>query len=204
MTTAVLRPLAAFLLMVASASFASALCGDVNGDARITSSDALGVLRRSVGLDVPLTCDLEPVEPINIFGMANTLTCDGRNMTAQMTWSKRPTLTWSDYTQQSFPIDVTNYQRVDAAEISGTIAIRFGNCGTIAWDIDSWDAVYPMPVAGGAWVLPYYDEVEQLVYLLLELTPFQAAGLSIGDQSPAAVAIASAPALPGLANAAER
>lgn len=47
--------LAAFLL--APASPAAAVCGDVSGDDEVTTSDALRVLRKSVGQSVPLTCD---------------------------------------------------------------------------------------------------------------------------------------------------
>lgn len=206
MNASILRALALFVLalVLATAGPAAAVCGDVTGDTKVTSSDALRVLRKSVGQDVSMTCEAEPPAYVNIVGMANPITCDGNNFTAQMTWSRHPGLTWSDSTQTSFPFGVDNYQRVDDTEISGQITIKFGACGTITWDFDDWGWFYPMPMAGGVWILPWYDDTQDVVVLLIELTPFDTSALLYGQQSPAGVVIASAPALPGLRNAAGR
>lgn len=204
MKAAITRSLAIAALVLVTAGQAAAVCGDVTGDTKVTSSDALRVLRKSVGQDVAMTCAPEPVEFLNILGMANPLVCNDKGFTAEMTWSRHPDLKWTDFSQDTFPVDVTNYQRVDDSELSGQITMKFGACGTLVFDIDDWGVFYPMPAEGGAWVLPYYDDVEQSVFLLFELTPFDVAALLYGQQSPAGTVIASAPALPGLANGAGR
>jgi hypothetical protein len=58
--TSLLAALAASLFLVASAS-ASDVCGDVNDSGELSTSDALLVLRASVGLDVTLICEIGPV-----------------------------------------------------------------------------------------------------------------------------------------------
>lgn len=46
-----------FLVKEASADPPAKICGDVNGDAEITASDALRVLYKAVGLDVKMRCN---------------------------------------------------------------------------------------------------------------------------------------------------
>lgn len=46
-------------LKIASTSGETYICGDVTKDGRVTSDDALWVLRNEVGLNVPVTADIE-------------------------------------------------------------------------------------------------------------------------------------------------
>lgn len=194
--------LAALALVAATYAPATALCGDVTGDSKVTTADALGVLRKAVGQDTPLTCEVPTVDFLNYMGFANTLVCDSSPVKAQMTWSRHPGLTWSDNSQSSLPLNI-NYKRVDDPEVSGTITLSFGACGSIAFDIDSWGVFFPMPVRGGAWVFPYFEPSDGLVYLFLELAAVEAPSLRFGEPATPLAAIAVAPALPGLSNAIE-
>ena len=191
--------LAPFFLLAVTATSASAICGDVTGDTKVTSSDALKVLRKAVGQDVAMACLNDPLEFANWFGFANTLTCDGKDVLADMTWTRHPDLTWSD-SSQTFPLLDPVYRQVDDTEVSGQIEMSFGSCGAVVFDFDSWGTYYPMPYNGGAYAYPYYDEVADSYYLILEVTGFDTTMLMSGEVSRAGPVIASAPAKAGLRN----
>lgn len=202
MRTSLLRPFAAVLLLAATSTSALAVCGDVTGDTKVTSADALRVLRRSVGQNVTLTCEPEPVEYVNTLGFASMITCNSYGVTANMTWSRHPGLTWSSYTQYSFPVDIVD-KRVDDSEVSGQITMSFGACGSVTFDIDAWGAYFPMPAFGGAFAMPFYQASDDTVILMLEMRAIDAAAFAVGDTPPSRVAIAAVPAPPGLGNTAE-
>ena len=200
--TSFLPAAAVLALLVGTSEPASALCGDVSGDAKVTSTDALRVLKKAVGQPVALTCEQVPVEFTNYFGFANGLTCNDASVKAQMTWSRHPGLTWSGNSQSSLPFTV-DFERVDDSEVTGTITISFGVCGSIVFDINSWDVVYPMPTSGGAWVFPYYEASTNSVYLFLELAAVESPSLQYSDASPVVTTLAVTAAPMGLANAVE-
>ncbi|MFN2376358.1 MAG: hypothetical protein ABR538_07455 [Candidatus Binatia bacterium] len=194
--------LAALAFVTTTCTTAAALCGDVTGDSKVTTADALGVLRKAVGQDAPLTCEAPTVELLNYMGFANTLACNSSSVKAQMTWSRHPGQTWNDNSQSSLPLNIV-YKRVDDPEVSGTITLTFGACGSIAFDIDSWGVLFPMPSYGGAWVFPYFEPADGLVYLFLELAAVEAAAIRYGEPATMLTAIAAAPAPPGLSNTVE-
>lgn len=193
------RLLAPFFLLALTASSALALCGDVTGDTKVTSSDALRVLRKAVGQDVDMSCLNDPLQFTNWFGFANTLTCDSQEIWAEMTWSRHPALTWTD-SSQAFPFLTPVYYQVDDTEVSGQIEMVFGDCDSVVFDMDSWGTYYPMPLSGGAYAYPYYDEVEDSYFLILELSGFDTMALVYGEMSPAGTVIAKAPGKAGLRN----
>lgn len=203
MRTLSLPSFAAIALVLLTAPPAFALCGDVTGDTKVTSADALRVLRRSVGHDVTMTCEKDPVDYVNVMGFANTLTCNGSGVTAQMTWSRHAGLSWSSYTQYSLPVNIVD-KRVDDSEVSGQIKMTFGACGSVTFDIDAWGVYFAMPAYGGAFATPYYQASDNTVYLMLEMRAINSAALTFGDGAQSAVVLATAPAPPGLANAAGR
>ena len=81
MSTKVLLSFISTALLVLAAQHASAMCGDVTGDNRITSSDALSVLREAVGDDHPMMCDMCPGGTTTTLPGATTTTLAGATTT---------------------------------------------------------------------------------------------------------------------------
>src|SRR5512144_2434051 len=81
MSTKVLLSFISTALLLLAAQHASAMCGDVTGDNRITSSDALSVLREAVGDDHPMMCDMCPGGTTTTLPGATTTTLAGATTT---------------------------------------------------------------------------------------------------------------------------
>lgn len=58
MKTLFVKMLLGAILLEAGPAFAAPVCGDVTDDENVTTTDALAVLRKAVGQDVPLVCAL--------------------------------------------------------------------------------------------------------------------------------------------------
>lgn len=182
---------------------ALAVCGDVTGDDEVRSSDALAVLREAVGLDAGLVCAPEPVVITNEMGFSNTLFCNGSSVTAQMTWSEHPELTWESVTQTEFPL-LSEYFRVDDPIVSGEFEVNYGPCGPVNFDLSALGANYPMPNDGAAFVFPYLDTENGDLYFFLEITPFVDEGAAaIASATPPRFVLARVKAPEGLSNQAD-
>jgi hypothetical protein len=198
------RPIAALAALVLCCGIggkAFAVCGDVTGDDQVRASDALAVLKQAVGQDAGLQCTPEPIVPVNSMGFANTLFCNGRVVTAEMTWSEHPQFRWESASQEGFPVEA-EFFRVDDLFVGGEVEVDYGTCGTIVFDIDSWGVLYPMPAEGSAVILPLFDETDSTVNFFLDISPTNVEGTaaSAGAAPPATqrFALARIPAPPGL------
>jgi len=186
-------------LVALIAAPAFAICGDVNGDEAVSAADALAVLRRAVGLAGELECAVEPLVVENYMGFTNTLTCNGSSVLATMTWSEHPELTWSDRSQTSLPVTV-DYKRVDDLFVGGVITTSFGACGSVKFDIDSWNIVYPLAPVGGAFVNPSYESSSNTLWLFIETAAISTSRAARGAE-PQRFRIGPIPAPAGLDNA---
>lgn len=177
-----------------------AVCGDVTGDEKVTTNDALQTLRTAVGQEVPMTCAPEAPPVENYVGYLNLLFCDGDEFTSTLWWSEHPELEWNSYT--SGGDDDPDYQRVDDLFVQGYVEVSFGNCGDLVFDIDEWGVYYPMPYQGGALFTFSFDPYTETVVLWLSIAPIDldaapSAARAAAAPSPRMI-LAVAPAPPGL------
>ncbi|HYB99353.1 MAG TPA: hypothetical protein VEC57_09525 [Candidatus Limnocylindrales bacterium] len=189
----------------AAASPAHARCGDVTGDDQVTTSDALAVLKESVGQNPDLTCQDDLVVD-NDVGFANQLECFGHDFVAKMRWSEHPDLVWKAETEYYLPLE-PEYFEVDDLFIGGEIEVRLDDCGTVEFDLDDWEIVYPMPAVGAAFFYLDYEYDTDTLFLFLHLAPLDVEdGLSGGGSAgqrptPSRVMLGSRPAPKGISRA---
>src|SRR4051794_37521544 len=88
------------------ASEASALCGDVSGDGKRTTSDALAVLKSAVGQNVILVCASNEPSTLRYY---NDFTCGNGSSVSQATFN--------GYTFSADGAEYSEYQVVDRTEI---------------------------------------------------------------------------------------
>jgi hypothetical protein len=104
---------ALFLLVLGTAGQAFAICGDVNGDAKRSTLDALLVLRSAVGQNVNLTCEDSGPSRLRYY---NDFTCGDQTSQAK----------FNGFTFVADGGDVSPYQTVDRTEITN---IELKVCG---------------------------------------------------------------------------
>lgn len=196
------KALTGFGLVLCLVTFAYAVCGDVNGDQEVRAADALRVLKKAVGQNVEMICN-ETLPVQNQLSFAHSVTCNNSKFTAQMEWSEHSNLDWSAYTSSSFPLANSSWKRIDDATLGGNVTIHFGNCGTVIWDIDGEDMVWPLPEQGGVIVYAVYQASNNTVYLSALAVPYSLNSSLLYAETPSPVVLASAPAPAGLGSALE-
>ncbi|HYC55370.1 MAG TPA: hypothetical protein VEL28_10610 [Candidatus Binatia bacterium] len=195
----------AFTSVLLAPSNALAVCGDVTGDDQVTGTDALTVLKEAVGQNPDMTCADDLVVD-NDVGFANQLECYGDDFTAKMEWSEHPEHTWRAETEYFLPLE-PDYIEVDDLFIGGEIKVRLADCGTVDFDLDDWDIVYPMPAVGAAFFYLDYEYDTDTLFLFLHLAPIETdddgfSGNTAGKQAVASrVMLGSRPAPEGISRA---
>lgn len=178
---------------------AHAECGDVNGDGSVTTADALRTLRKSVGQQVQMTCDVAD-SPINGLAYSNFVTCNDADPHATLAWSEHPGLSWKTNLATEHPFLHSDFQRIDDLYMQGRLTATFGSCGPVSLDLDAANIAFPLPNHAGVSAQTFYEASDNTVYFYLSLHPVSTeASLVYGEVGePVSVHIGSVPAPAGL------
>jgi len=98
-------------LVLAAATYAHALCGDVTGDNQRSASDALAVLRSAVGQQVDLVCEGDGPPQLRLL---NPFFCGGESATSEARFNG---LTFQAESEQFSEYQTVDREQIDTIEI---------------------------------------------------------------------------------------
>jgi len=150
----------------------AAECGDVNGDGKVLSTDAIIVLKEAAGIDTG-KCVVEGGTGVvsNALAFENNVLC-GFDGSATMRWSEHPTMRWAD--DAWIPNADEGLKTVNDPYLGGRIDFTINNCGSFYIDYDSisfgYGARYSLPTNNGKIAISLnYNEYEDSIYMFIAL-----------------------------------